>query len=151
MASHAIGTKDMRPWGNFEVRNLISKDGIEYCEKLITVEPGQVLSLQSHHHREEFWLVQDGYLTAIAGHKRHYLGKTETLHVPLGVIHTMANLSNRPLLVHELQKGVCREDDIVRYCDNYGRSIATDGPPGLIFSLGHYKTILSEAKSFVRI
>ena len=50
------------------------------------------------------------------------LEKGNTIDIPVGTLHCMANVSKEPCIVEELQTGICKEDDIIRYADNYGRS-----------------------------
>ncbi len=144
MKAYAAGERDFRPWGHYEVRHFTSENNIEFCEKIITINPGQVLSLQSHELRDEFWQVEDGALTAIRNHNRYHLQTGQTISIPRRTIHSMANLSAKPLIVYERQSGICREDDITRYCDNYGRAIVSDGPNDLFFSISLYNTLLGD-------
>ncbi len=123
MESYITGDTVHRPWGHYEVINVgIDNDGKEYCEKLITVNPGQILSLQSHKMRQEIWTVKQGKLEVILNGAHYRLSKGNGVKVPVEVIHCMANnINNEPCIVHERQEGVCREDDIIRYIDSYGR------------------------------
>lgn len=145
MTAYAIGQTDIRPWGRYEVQDLGRlQDGREFCEKIITVHPGHILSLQSHSHRSEIWQVLSGTLTGILDQWRISIEKGHAITIPLGSIHTMANLGTEPLIVREMQHGRCYEMDITRYCDAYGRTHAQSGPPGLYFSMTVYKNLLDE-------
>ena len=123
MDAYSTGEKVQRPWGNYEVVKVgVTSKGKEYCEKLITVNPGQILSLQSHKMRSEMWTVQQGKLEVILNGTHYRLSKGNGVKVPVEVIHCMANnINNEPCIVHERQEGICREDDIIRYIDAYGR------------------------------
>ena len=119
---YRIGDSDTRPWGSYKVIAVGRNDaGEEFCEKEITVNPGQILSLQSHDHRREQWTVREGILLVVLDDKRFELKAGETIHIPLHAIHCMANGHNEPCVVHEIQSGRCSEDDIIRYVDAYGR------------------------------
>ena len=107
-----------RPWGVYEV--LIESDG--YKVKRLTVVPGGRLSLQSHEHRAEHWVVVSGQAEIIRGEEQLTLGPDESTYMPIGMKHRLANRSERPLEVIEVQSGsYLGEDDIVRFDDVYGR------------------------------
>lgn len=147
MAAYKVGDSDERPWGRYEVTGVGKNDaGEEYCEKKIVVNPGQVLSLQSHECRREFWKVEDGVLTVVMDDQRLQLKAGESVRIPLGAIHCMANIGKTPCVVRELQEGICREDDIKRYVDTYGRGTETLTSAKAEASVALYNQILSEIK-----
>lgn len=121
MAGYRPGEKDIRPWGTWEVLETGEDGGEEYCIKRIIVNPGGVLSLQSHKQRREEWTVEQGTLEVTRYDDIHVLQAGETIDIPLGAKHRMANRTDKPVVVLEIQRGLCREDDIVRYEDIYGR------------------------------
>ncbi len=124
LQEYTIGDHDQRPWGEYLVIDVGYNQGNgEFCEKIITVNPGNILSLQSHKLRNEVWTVQAGILTVIIDDKQYVLQEKESIHIPTGAIHCMANAGNKPCHVHERQEGICREEDIIRYADAYGRGI----------------------------
>jgi len=111
--------REDRPWGNF--RRLVHN---EPCTvKLITVDPGHRLSLQSHNHRSELWTFLDpGGIAEVDGREvRPAPG--EQLFIPRGARHRLASApdATAPVRVLELGFGKFDEDDIVRYEDEYGR------------------------------
>lgn len=125
-APYKVGDHDTRPWGSYTVTAVSTNNaGEDICEKEIHVLPGQVLSLQSHEERREHWQVISGTLTVILDDQRHELPAGEDIRIPQGAIHCMANLSDTPCTVREIQEGICREDDIKRYIDAYGRGTET--------------------------
>ena len=127
--SYQVGDSDQRPWGHYVVTAVgATNSGEEYCEKEITVNPGQILSLQSHEHRRELWTVLEGTLTVVVDNKSLTLGKGQSVTIPLTAIHCMANLGDTPCIVHERQIGLCSEDDIIRYVDAYGRAGSSTDP-----------------------
>ena len=142
MAAYKIGDHDERPWGSYVVTAVGHAGGEEYCEKEITVRPGQILSLQSHELRREHWRVEKGTLTVVLDGERLTLNAGEDVRIPLRGVHCMANLGKVPCVVHERQEGVCREEDIRRYVDAYGR--ATEDVPEAASSIGVYREILAE-------
>lgn len=108
-----------RPWGNYEQ---IDK-GPRYQVKRITVKPGGILSLQSHVHRAEHWIVVTGVAKVTINDVVKLVSENESVYVPLGAIHRMENPGKVPLELIEVQSGsYLGEDDIVRYEDVYGRS-----------------------------
>jgi mannose-1-phosphate guanylyltransferase/mannose-1-phosphate guanylyltransferase/mannose-6-phosphate isomerase len=146
-AEYKVGDRDTRPWGTYEVIAVgRTAQGDEFCEKKITVLPGQILSLQSHKLRREFWRVLEGELTIILDNRRMTLDAGKDIKVPLGSIHAMANLSSSPCIVFERQEGLCREDDIRRYLDAYGRITAEPSDPVATASMSVYKKILDDLK-----
>lgn len=122
MPGYRPGESDTRPWGLWEVLETGREGDEEYCVKRITVNPGGVLSLQSHNHRREDWTVVSGVLEVTRNDEIITLQPGESIHIPQGAKHRMANRGTEPTVVKEIQRGVCREDDIIRYEDIYGRT-----------------------------
>jgi len=108
-----------RPWGRF--RRLVHN---EPCTvKVITVQPGQRLSLQSHRRRSELWVFLDpGGVVEIDGEEWRP-AVDDTVFIPCGSRHRLAAASDAtaPVRVVEMGFGDFDEDDIVRYDDQYGR------------------------------
>ena len=110
--------KVQRPWGYYES---IEK-GVEHQVKHILVEPGASLSLQKHVHRSEYWIVVSGMATVTLDDTNRVLEKNESVFIPAGSLHRLANFGGTPLEVIEVQLGAyLGEDDIVRLDDQYGR------------------------------
>ena len=110
--------KDHRPWGWFE--SLVIADRFQV--KRILVFPGAALSLQSHHHRSEHWIVVKGTTRVTVNDKVQLLSEGESIRIPLGAIHRMENPGKVPMVLIEVQTGeYLGEDDIVRYEDLYSR------------------------------
>ncbi len=148
---YKIGDTDRRPWGEYRVTDVGETDtGEEYCEKSITVIPGKILSLQSHDHRRESWRVERGTLTVVLDGQCLILEEGKSIEIPLKAIHCMANLTKEPCTVYERQTGLCREDDITRYVDAYGRATqsAADNDDAAAMkiaqSVASYRNILEE-------
>ena len=96
--------------------------GGRFQVKRILVHPGGVLSLQSHHHRAEHWIVVEGTARVTIGDKVHLVSENQSVYVPLGVRHRMENPGKVPMVLIEVQTGsYLGEDDIVRYEDLYAR------------------------------
>jgi mannose-6-phosphate isomerase-like protein (cupin superfamily) len=107
-----------RPWGSWEVLDL----GPGYKVKRITVAPDSRLSLQTHAHRAEHWLVVVGVATCTVGTDRTLVGPGRHVFVPRGTVHRIANDGPDELIIVEVQVGAYTgEDDIVRLQDDYGR------------------------------
>lgn len=108
-----------RPWGWYET--VLGGDGFQV--KRITVAPGCKLSLQSHAHRAEHWVVVSGVALATIGDRDVTVRANESVFIPLGARHRLANPGDQPLSVIEVQSGAyLGEDDIVRYEDDYART-----------------------------
>ena len=107
-----------RPWGRYEV---ILED-IGYKVKRITVEPGGRLSLQSHEHRSEHWVVVSGTAKITINDTLQRLEAGKSAYIPLGSKHRLENEEKEPMALIEVQLGdYLGEDDIKRYEDIYGR------------------------------
>ncbi|WP_035076502.1 mannose-1-phosphate guanylyltransferase/mannose-6-phosphate isomerase [Maridesulfovibrio zosterae] len=110
--------KVYRPWGTYESTDT----GLRYQVKCITVNPGQILSLQMHHHRAEHWVVVHGTAKITNGEKEFMLTEDQSTYIPVGTKHRLENPGKIPLELIEIQTGAyLGEDDIVRFEDLYGR------------------------------
>ena len=110
--------KIYRPWGYYE--SVV--DDFRWQVKLITVKPGEKLSLQLHHHRSEHWVIVDGTAKVEIGSKVTTLYENQSCYIPLGEKHRLSNPGKIPLKLIEIQSGsYLGEDDIERFEDNYGR------------------------------
>ena len=108
-----------RPWGSYTVLS----EGEGHKVKRIDVLPGAKLSLQSHKRRSEHWTTVIGTMTITIDDREFEMRKNESCFIPLGARHRMANLTEGPAAVIEVQVGdYLGEDDIVRYEDIYGRA-----------------------------
>lgn len=109
-----------RPWGKFEV--LI--DDPAHKVKKITVYPGERLSLQSHFHRAEHWIVVRGLAQIINEGEEIYLRENESTFISPTSKHRLSNPGKINLEIIEVQTGsYLEEDDIMRYDDQYNRNI----------------------------
>jgi mannose-1-phosphate guanylyltransferase/mannose-1-phosphate guanylyltransferase/mannose-6-phosphate isomerase len=108
-----------RPWGWYETLCL----GTRFQVKRIMVKPGGVLSLQSHMHRSEHWIVVSGTAEVTVGESVRLVTENEGVYIPLGEKHRMANRGKVPMYLIEVQTGAyLGEDDIQRYEDIYNRA-----------------------------
>jgi mannose-6-phosphate isomerase-like protein (cupin superfamily) len=108
---------EARPWGGFEkfVEN-------EACSvKIITVDAGHKLSLQSHRFREEWWIVLDEGMDVEVDGERRTLNRGDDIYIPLGAKHRVFGLGKACRWL-EIAFGQFDENDIIRYEDDYGRS-----------------------------
>jgi len=107
-----------KPWGSFE----ILKSGKNFLLKKIFVKPGGILSLQSHEHRSEHWIVAEGEAEVTINDDITQLKENENIFIPKGAVHRMANRSNNDLILIEMWYGEeLDENDIKRYEDIYNR------------------------------
>ena len=110
-----------RPWGWYETLCL----GSRFQVKRIMVKPGGVLSLQSHVHRSEHWVVVAGTARVTVGEDIQLLSENQSVYIPLGAVHRMENPGKVDMYLIEVQTGsYLGEDDIVRYEDIYARTSA---------------------------
>ena len=111
--------RDHRPWGWFETLVM----GERFQVKRIVVHPGASLSLQSHVHRSEHWIVVSGTAKVTVDDKVSLVTENQSIYVPLGAVHRMENPGKVPMVLIEVQTGVyLGEDDIIRYEDAYART-----------------------------
>jgi mannose-6-phosphate isomerase len=109
--------EDIRPWGKFRSFPHESAGSI----KIITVNPGEILSLQYHKRRSEFWVVLDRGLEVTVGDKVWQPRKNEEIFIPEEIPHRMKCIDDSPARIMEIWIGDSNESDIVRLEDKYGR------------------------------
>lgn len=113
-----IFPKDYRPWGWFEV--LIVNENFKV--KRIHVNPKEALSLQSHVHRSEHWVVVEGSAEVTVGTTIKKINIDQSIYIPAGIKHRLVNPYKDPVVIIEVQTGkYLGEDDIIRYEDFYKR------------------------------
>tara|TARA_R100000935_G_scaffold6374_1_gene13926 strand:+ start:8556 stop:9977 length:1422 start_codon:yes stop_codon:yes gene_type:complete len=119
-ASQAVQLpRDYRPWGWYE--SLVI--GGRFQVKRIVVHPGAALSLQSHHHRSEHWIVVEGTAKVTVDDTVQLISENQSVYIPLGAVHRMENPGKVLMVLIEVQTGsYLGEDDIIRYEDVYARS-----------------------------
>ena len=111
--------REERPWGHYETLALAPR----FQVKSIVVKPGGRLSLQSHVHRSEHWVVVEGSARVTVGRTEKLLSENQSVYIPLGEIHRLENPGKMPLRLIEVQTGsYLGEDDIRRYEDIYARA-----------------------------
>ncbi len=115
---------DHRPWGWFET--LAFSDRFQV--KRIVVKPGGILSLQSHLHRAEHWIVVSGTARVTIGEIVSLVPENQSVFIPLGAKHRLENPGKVPMVLIEVQTGAyLGEDDIIRYEDVYARGQGAKG------------------------
>jgi len=113
------GDKDNRPWGTWEVLD----SGMGFCVKRIKVTPGNILSLQLHHHRSEHWIIVKGTAIVTLGEEKIEKKANESIYIPVETKHRIQNDTNEDMEFIEIQTGeTLDENDIVRFEDSYGRA-----------------------------
>ena len=107
-----------RPWGYYQDIDIAPR----YRVKRIVVKPGSKLSLQKHFHRSEHWVVVKGTAEVTLGTDERSVHENESIYIPIGSVHRLANPGKIRLELIEVQVGsYLGEDDIVRLEDVYGR------------------------------
>jgi len=107
-----------RPWGNYEQLD----HGEGYQVKRIIIKPGGILSLQKHEHRAEHWVVVQGKPEITIDETVQVLEPNQSIYIPLGSIHRLANRTSENVVIIEVQTGsYLGEDDIIRLEDDYNR------------------------------
>jgi mannose-1-phosphate guanylyltransferase/mannose-6-phosphate isomerase len=119
--AHKLHRTVHRPWGTYTVL----EEGANFKIKRIEVKPGASLSLQAHKHRSEHWVVVNGSASVVNGDRDLTVATNESTFIPAGNKHRLANRTDAPLVMIEVQSGsYVGEDDIVRFDDQYGRAPA---------------------------
>src|SRR5690606_2019514 len=107
-----------RPWGYYDSVDA----GQRFQVKRIVVHPGGMLSLQKHLHRAEHWVVVRGTAEVTINGETKLVHENESIYVPTGTVHRLANQGKIPLEIIEVQTGsYLGEDDIIRLDDVYKR------------------------------
>ena len=107
-----------RPWGSYT----ILEQGPRYKIKRVVVNPGEKLSLQTHAHRSEHWVVVKGTAKVSIGDQEIIIHENESAYVPKSTLHRLENAGKIPVEIIEVQNGeYLEEDDIERFDDSYGR------------------------------
>jgi mannose-1-phosphate guanylyltransferase/mannose-6-phosphate isomerase len=116
--------RDHRPWGWYESLAL----GDRFQVKRIVVLPGAALSLQSHHHRAEHWIVVEGTAKVTVDADVRLISENQSVYIPLGAVHRLENPGKVNMVLIEVQTGsYLGEDDIIRYDDVYARGQGVKG------------------------
>ena len=109
---------EKRPWGGFTV--LLDEEG--YKVKKLVINPSGKLSLQLHRQRDEHWFVLSGAGLLTLGNTTKEIAANDVVTVEKYTVHSVSCLSEKPLVLIEIQTGKCNEEDIVRLEDKYGRT-----------------------------
>ena len=108
-----------RPWGGYS--SILSGDRFQV--RRLFVKPGKKLSLQKHHHRAEHWIVVRGTADVTIDGTVTTLSENQSIYLPLGCTHRLANPGKIELELIEVQTGsYLGEDDIIRIEDEFGRA-----------------------------
>ena len=107
-----------REWGSFQI--LVDEQG--YKVKRITVKPNQRLSLQLHKSRDEYWTIVKGVGWMHVGGKEYDVEVGDVVQIDKYQTHRIENNLTEDLIFIEVQIGDCKEDDIIRLEDDYGRA-----------------------------
>jgi len=107
-----------RPWGFY--KSTLLSDFVQ--AKILTVFPGEELSLQDHQKRDEHWIVLKGTSKVVVAESVFEVYPGKYVFIPRNCKHQIINNSNDNLILSEVQLGeYFGEDDIQRYSDKYGR------------------------------
>jgi mannose-1-phosphate guanylyltransferase/mannose-6-phosphate isomerase len=106
-----------RPWGSFK-QYAHNRD----CTvSLMTVLPGQRLSLQSHTGRAELWIVIDDGAVVQVGEQERACRAGDEIWIAANQKHRLSCCGQQPVRVLEVAFGNWQQDDITRYADDYAR------------------------------
>ncbi|MCW8914453.1 MAG: mannose-1-phosphate guanylyltransferase/mannose-6-phosphate isomerase [Magnetovibrio sp.] len=115
---HVVHKRVYRPWGWYQCMDMES----HFQVKQLSIKPGGILSLQSHQHRSEHWVVVSGAASVVRGDEDIKLEVNQSIYIPAGVKHRLENKGQVDLRIIEVQTGsYLGEDDIERFEDIYGR------------------------------
>ena len=107
---------EFTPWGWY----LTLEENKDYKVKQIHVNPNHQFSLQYHEQREEHWTIIEGIGTITQGEVESTIRPGEYAYIPVKQVHRLHG-GNDGITFIEVQRGVCKENDIVRLKDDYGR------------------------------
>ncbi|MEG3618522.1 mannose-1-phosphate guanylyltransferase/mannose-6-phosphate isomerase [Magnetovibrio sp. PR-2] len=115
---HMLHKRVYRPWGWYQCMEQAN----HFQVKQLSIKPGGILSLQSHKHRSEHWVVVSGQASVVRDEEEITLDVNQSTYIPANVKHRLENKADQPLRIIEVQTGsYLGEDDIERYEDIYGR------------------------------
>ena len=114
---------EKRPWGYYEVLCAgNAEEGMAYQVKRLVIFPGKQFSLQTHEHREEYWVIAQGQGTIRIGNTMYPKTVGDQMYVPKRILHRAKNTGLEDLVIIETQIGTyLGEDDIKRFEDDFGR------------------------------
>ena len=108
----------LKPWGSYEVLN----NAPNYSIKRLIINPSAILSLQSHEHRSEHWVVVQGTAEVTLDDKVFTLESNKNIFIPRQSKHRIQNKGHKILVIIEIWYGdQLNEGDITRYEDIYNR------------------------------
>ena len=84
-----------KPWGSYQVL----EEGNHYTVKKIIVNSGGKLSLQSHQHRSEYWIIAEGEAEVTINDEIKKLKENETIFIPRVSKHRLANKAAKKLII----------------------------------------------------
>ena len=108
---------EFKPWGWY----LTLEENGDFKVKTIHVNPGHQFSLQYHEHREEHWTIVEGIGYITQHGQETVIRPGEYAHIPKKGVHRLEGGKDGITFI-EVQRGDCREDDIIRLEDDYGRT-----------------------------
>ncbi len=104
-----------REWGIHEL--LTYSEG--YKVKKVTVFPGMSMNLHQHEYRSEHWAVVEGTATITLGNDTQDYHKYESVFVPIGMKHKVANKTDKNVVIIEIGIGeTISENDMVKIYNN---------------------------------
>ena len=106
-----------KPWGQYI--DIYRSDTVVF--KKIDISPGEEISYQYHHDRDEFWYISSGHGVLIIDDDQREVLAGDCVIIRKEVKHQIKNTGNLALTFFEMQCGHCEEDDIVRISDKYER------------------------------
>jgi len=115
------------PWGYREDLYELPFGNGNYKVRKLMVRPGDRLSLQRHALRSEFWIIESGTAEVTLRMRPEIFGTLQTMSagesitIKKNITHRVKNVGKTPLIIVETQWGECRDDDIQRFEDDYGR------------------------------
>jgi len=107
-----------KPWGQYT--DIYRSDDVVF--KRIDISPGEELSYQFHHVRDEFWYISSGHGILTLDGEENPVVVGDNFIIDKKTKHQIKNNGDSTLIIFEMQCGDCRENDIVRISDKYGRS-----------------------------
>ncbi len=112
-----------RPWGTFKVLS----QGDNFLVKELSIAPYSQISLQSHGHRSEHWVVVEGQGEVELNGQLATLTQGQSISIGVNDRHRLSNHTRNPLRIIEVQAGThLDESDIVRYEDKYDRPLSNN-------------------------
>ncbi len=98
---------NFRSWGTYT----IIEEGSFYKIKKLEIKPHSFVLMQSHHYKNEHWVVVEGSAKITTNDKTYYLLANESTYIRPNAVHKLENNTDKNLIIIKIQSGEYIGDD----------------------------------------